>query len=154
MTTEIRHFLIKASRAGYGNNKTVITKEKDGGHTIRFKDGNFSLCDYFYGGHPYAGQEIIYENGKPIWAMQYRGWIHDTDLSQSKIYNTLLKPALLNAPDDYPFRGPSELDLENGYIYKNRWDGDMTNFQGEETIELNGKEFYKGLYFGGLVNQS
>lgn len=152
MTAELRHFLIEANRAGYGNSDTQITTEEDGGHAIRFEAGSFSFCDYFYGGHPYSGQEVIYEDERPVWAMQYRGWVHDTGLSPSEVYNTLLKPALRNAPDHSPYRGPTEMDLENGYAYKNQWTGDMTNFQGEEIIELNGQEIYKGLYFGGLVN--
>lgn len=154
MTTELRSFLITANKAGYGNNEAVITTEEDGGHTIRFKDGRFSFCDYFYGGHPYSGQEVIYERGKPVWAMQYRGWVHNTDLTPSDVYNIVLKPALLNAPVESPYRGPTELTVENGYSYRNKWTGDMTNFRGEENIELNGQEIYKGLYFGGLVNGS
>ena len=147
----VRRFLIDANNEGYGNPDVEIEKAEDGGRIINHTDGKWHFCDYFYGGHPYAGQEVIYEDGKPVWAMQYRGWVHDTELTSSDVYRFLRK-ALLQAPEQHPYRGPKEY-TEDNLSCQNNWHGDMVNFSGEEVITENGQEIYKGLYFGGTVDE-
>ena len=83
--------------------------------------------------------------------MQYRGWVHDTELTSRDVYRFLRK-ALLQAPEQHPYRGPKEY-TEANLSYQNNWHGDMVNFSGEEVITENGQEIYKGLYFGGTVDE-
>lgn len=148
----ITSFLIEANKAGYGNPNVKIEQAEDGGHIINHTQGDWHFCDYFYGGHPYAGQEVIYSNDKPVWAMQYRGWVFGTDMTPNDVYGFLRK-ALLQAPEDAPFRGPQEFSNDN-LTYQNTCQGDMTNFSGEEIILDAGRAIYKGLYFGGIVDES
>lgn len=80
----IKDFLIDANQAGYGNPEVEIQSMEDGGKMITFSDESYYFSDYFYGGHPYSGQEVVYEgfdHGKPVWAMQYRGWVFDTEMT-------------------------------------------------------------------------
>ena len=143
--------MANANTVGYGNSDVKIEKADDGGHIINHTDGEWHFCDYFYGGHPYSGQEMVYKNGKPVWAMQYRGWVHDTQITPSNMYS-FLKKALLQAPKEHPYRGPAEY-TQNTLTYRNVWDGNMENFNGVELILDGGQEVYKGLYFGGMVDE-
>lgn len=148
---DIRQFLYDTTQAGYGNPNTKSAKGEDGANIITHEDGSWRMVDTFYGGHPYAGQEVIYYLGKAIWAMQYRGWVHDAELSPGEVYN-FLKKALLAAPEEHPYRGPQELS-EGNLVYRNQWTGDIEGFSGEEIINENEREIYKALYFGGIVDQ-
>ena len=148
---DLRSFLYETTQAGYGNEATAIDKADDGGNVISYTNGSWHMQDHFYGGHPYSGQEVIHEDGKPVWALQYRGWVHDTERTPSEVYG-FLKKALLAAPKDHPYRGPAEL-IHGDLVYRNHWQGDLDNFIGEEAILENNVEIYKAWYFGGFVDQ-
>ena len=112
--------------------------------------------------HPYAGQEIIYYQGQAIWSMQYRGWILGNAMLPKTVYQ-FLKEALLVAPVTHPYRGPVKYQNNDNpdYIYTNQWEGDIINFKGSEQIVdaaalvefPQDDNIYKGLYFGGLIDQ-
>ena len=148
---QLRKFLFKTTQCGYGNPDTQIEQALDGANVIDFQEGDWRMLDTYYGGQPYAGQEVIYYRDTAVWAMQYRGWLLSIELPTSQIYNFLRK-ALLAAPAEYPYREPKEL-IQDDLVYRNQWRGDIDNFEGEEAIILNSQEIYKGAYFGGNVDQ-
>lgn len=148
---DLRQFLFDTTQVGYGNPDVKVEKSADGANVIVHTKGDWRMRDVFYGGHPYAGQEVIYKNDKPVWAMQYRGRIFDTERTPSEVYN-FIKKALLQAPEQHPYRGP-EKHTEGDLTYTNNWQGDILNVKGEESILENGLEIYKGLYFGGTVDE-
>ena len=39
------------------------------------------------------------------------------------------------------------------YIYRNKWEGEIDGFSGEEVITQKGGIIYKANYIGGLINQ-
>lgn len=148
---QAREFLLRASiEAGYGNSGAKIKKSENGAHIINYENEEWRLSDVFYGGHPYAGQEVIYQNGRAVWALQYRGWLYDTDRTPSEVYE-FLKKVLLKVPSEHPYRGPENFS-EGSLTYQNSWRGEFENFAGEETIIEGEQEIYKGLYFGGEVD--
>lgn len=147
----LQRFLYDTTQAGYGNPNTISKKAEDGASIITYEDGEWRMVDTFYGGHPYAGQEVIYHLGQAVWALQYRGWVHDTDMTPSSVYG-FLKKALLAAPVEQPYRGPKEF-REGNLTYKNEWAGEISGFAGEEVILDGEQEIYKALYFGGEVDQ-
>lgn len=149
--SSLREFLVAAAKAGYGNPRVLISKAADGANLISYDDGDWRMIDTFYGGHPYSGQEVVYRQGRAVWAMQYRGWVSEGDLAPGQVYD-FLKQALLAAPVKQPYRGPRELS-SGDLTYRNRWRGDISNFSGRESISQAGRQIYSGLYFGGLVDE-
>ncbi|HSH55190.1 MAG TPA: DUF5680 domain-containing protein [Candidatus Limnocylindrales bacterium] len=148
---ELRHFLYDTTQAGYGNPNTRSEKASDGANIITYEDGEWRMVDSFYGGHPYAGQEVVYHLSKAVWAMQYRGWVHDTEMKPSEVYG-FLKKALVAAPAEHPYRGPRELQ-DGSLVYRNEWNGEIDGFAGQEVILDCDQEIYRALYFGGVVDQ-
>ena len=154
----LRQFLIEANLEGYGNPKIKIKTDENGGSAIHYKKGRWRFYDHFFGGVPYAGQEVIYKKESPVWAMQYRGWLLDSTASSGTVYS-FLRLALLQAPEQHPYRGPENY-YQDDLTYRNEWLGDLNNFSGRETIWQNGSQsvydghiIYEGLYFGGLVGK-
>ncbi len=148
---ELKNFFCKSCENGYAKEDVQITKEPDGSHTIVYEEGLWKFHDNFFGGEPFAGKDVIFYKGRAVWIMLYYGWIHDTELSPDEVYG-FLRRALARFPKDYPYRGPTEFK-EDALIYRNIHKGEMSNFNGTETIYEEKKEIYKALYFGGLVDQ-
>lgn len=147
----LRRFILQANKSGYtsGKEKQWI-KEKNKSTTILFNQGPWKMNDNFFGGEPYGGRIIISYNNKPYWIMVYYGWVIK-GINPDDIY-PFLRKALAAMPEDYPYRGPKELK-EGKFIYKNQWQGNLDNYNGEELIFRDKKEVYRAKYMGGLVDQ-
>lgn len=148
---DLRQFLIDSNKAGYaGGEEKKWIKELDESTTIPFEKGDFKSQDNFFGGEPYGGRVVVFYKNKPYWMMVYYGWVEE-GVETDPVYE-ILRKALMQMPEDAPFRGPKE-HKEGDYTYKNTWDGNIERYSGEETITQKGKVVYKANYIGGLVDQ-
>lgn len=147
---DIRHFLIEANRQGYGNTDVVPKLEADGSHTIVYEDGEWKLHDNYFGGEPYAGREIISKSGKALWCMVYYGWVEKPELT-AEVY-AFLKSALMQAPEDAPYRGPALLEAGD-WRYENAVQGEFERFTGVEQIFYKNISVFCTRYAGGIINQ-
>ena len=149
--TSFKKFLIDSNKVGYaGGEEKKWIKEADGSTTIPFEKGEWKSHDNFFGGEPYGGRTIVFYRGEPYWLMVYYGRVEDK-VETDSVYG-ILRNALKQMPEDYPFRGPKEYK-EKEFIYKNNWQGEVDKFSGEERIFQNGKPVYKANYVGDLVDQ-
>lgn len=147
----LRQFLVDSNKAGYaGGEEKKWVKEKDCSTTIPFEKGLWKSHDNFFGGEPYGGRTIVFYEEKPVWIMVYYGWVEE-EIETDSVYG-VLKNALAQMPEDYPYRGPKEYS-EGEYIYTNNWNGEVDRFSGEEEITQGDKLVYKANYLGGLVDQ-
>ena len=147
----LKQFLIDSNKAGYaGGQEKKWVKELDGSTTIPFEKGPWKSHDNFFGGEPYGGRTIVFYEGKPYWIMVYYGWVEE-GVETNPVY-AVLRGALKQMPEDYPFRGPKEYK-EGNYTYINKWKGEVDKFSGEERIIQGDKLIYKANYLGGLVDQ-
>lgn len=151
MNKDLKQFLIDSNKAGYaGGEEKQWVKESDGSTTIPFKEGQWSSHDNFFGGEPYGGRTIIFYKDKPFWMMVYYGRVEE-GIEPNKVYQ-VLKNALIQMPENYPYRGPREYK-DGDYVYTNSWEGEVNRFSGEERIKKGKKLIYKANYIGGLVDQ-
>ena len=84
---ELSKFLAKAKIATYAsvgeaNERTL----DDGAKELTFEDGKFKYRDRYYGFNPFIGQEVVSQNGKIIWSMNYYGKIISLVISAKRIY--------------------------------------------------------------------
>ena len=147
----LRQFLVDSNNAGYaGGEEKKWIKESDGSTTIPFERGSWRSHDNFFGGEPYGGRTVVFYEGKPYWMMVYYGWVEE-GIQTDPIYG-VLRNALKQMPEDYPFRGPKKFK-DGEYTYSNSWEGEVDRFSGEEQITQGEKLIYKANYIGGLVCQ-
>ncbi|MBF8249839.1 MAG: hypothetical protein HW400_440 [Candidatus Levybacteria bacterium] len=149
---QLKAFLIETKKAGYGtgNSKNWI-KEKDYSTTIPFESGDWRMHDNFFGGEPWGGREVVFFRGKPVWIMVMYGSVDPSVNGFEEVYKFLQK-ALRNQPEDLPLRGPKLLQ-GGDFVYKNKAEGNLENFIGEEVILKNDKQIYKMNYSGGWVDR-
>ncbi|HSL28845.1 MAG TPA: DUF5680 domain-containing protein [Anaerolineales bacterium] len=143
-------FLLKAklktySSGGEGNERSL----EDGTREMSYQEGHFHYRDRHFGFNPFVGEEVVWENGKVIWAMNYYGMVTDESVSPGDVYRFLQK-AMQNITAERPFRGPHEY-REGDYLYQDSSEGDVSQFSGEETIFFQHKQVYLLTYHGGKV---
>lgn len=147
---EFMTFLLKAklktyAAGGEGNEQNL----EDGTREMSYRDGNFFYRDRYFGFDPFIGEEVIWENGKVVWAMNYYGMVTDESVSAGDVYHFLQK-AMQHVSAERPFRGPDEYE-EGDFLYKDASEGNLSQFSGEETIFFQNKQVYLLMYHGGKV---
>ncbi len=153
MTKELKKlctFLVKAKKATYASQGESNEKVLEDGAT-EFSNGKgiFKYRDRYYGFNPFAGEEVVWNNGESVWAMNYYGRIVDASISPKEIY-AFLKKALRRVKKELPYRGPVRFK-EGKFEYRNKTKGSIDEFLGEEIIRYNTKEVYKLQYHGGSI---
>lgn len=152
---DLQNFLIEAKKETYANGTVEKAKStRRGSSDYEYKNDKYSYHDTYFGGTDFQGQEVVYQqDDTPIWGMIYYGRTLDESLSEEAMDNAL-RPALMRVGEDdtIPVRGPKEFENQ-GYKYTFKVTGDLTNFEGEETIKKEGKEIYTLKCHGGMIRK-
>jgi len=147
----LRQFLVDSNKAGYaGGDEKKWIKEPDGSTTIPFERGAWRSHDNFFGGEPYGGRTVVFKDNQAVWMMVYYGWV--TEGVETDLVYGVLRGALMGMPEGHPYRGPEEF-TQGEFTYRNKWDGELDRFSGEEVITQGQKVIYKANYFGGEVDK-
>ena len=108
------------------------------------------MHDNFFGGEPYGGRIVVLNYGKVEWMMVYYGWVEE-GVNPDIVYG-ILREALMQMPEEHPYRGPEEFKKGN-LTYRNKWEGEVDRYLGEEVILQEEKTVYKANYLGALVDK-
>lgn len=147
----LTHFLHKANKNTFANaaaKKTASTRPSS--QDYHFEDGDFVYHDTYFGSRDFIGEEIVYQNQKPIWGMNYCGTILKEDITDKELGAFLEKSIMQEYDDIIPVRGPREFS-DGGWTYRLSVDGDLARFFGQEEILYEGKVVYKLSLHGGLL---
>jgi hypothetical protein len=151
-TADLLRFLGETTRHGYAAGRAALTvREADHSTTIVYESGAWRFHDNYFGGEPYGGRAVVFVNGQPVWMAVYYGRVEDPGAEVQPVYS-FLQRALLQAPEDLPFRGPDHF-TDEPFTYRNARHGDVQSFSGEEIIQHRGQRVYIATYVGGLVDR-
>ena len=147
---QLSKFLIKAkintyASGGEGGEKIL----PDGGKEFEFNEKKFEYRDRYFGFNPFIGEEIVWQDGKIVWGMNYYGKIISEEIDVKEIYQ-FLQEALKKITEDKPFRGPNNFRRED-FKYSNKVRGTLEDFEGEEKIFYKKQLAYRLNYSGGLI---
>ena len=145
---ELSEFLIKAKTSAYANNGES-QKLADGCLELTYSADGFDYRDRYFGADPFVGQEIVFQDGKAIWSMNYYGRIVDKKYPAAQIY-AFLQKAMRKVTLERPFRGPSAFE-EGNFMYNDESSGTLDAFSGVERILFNRHKVYLLKYHGGTV---
>lgn len=147
----LTRFLDAANKSTYANKnapKAPSTRLKS--EDYHFEQGNLMYHDTYFGGRDFIGGEIVYKDSKPVWGLNYYGYVLDPSASEKDIYDFLRKALMQPYRDIIPVRGP--LSYQDGaWLYQNRADGQLDRFFGTEVISKDSKELYRCQYHGGFI---
>lgn len=146
-------FLKESKKQTYANaNVKKAPSSRLGSNDYHFEKDNMIYHDTYFGSTNFLGEEVVYYNNKPIWAMNYHGITVDSSLSEEAM-DQALRPALMMVGEDndiLPLRGPSKLE-NNGYTYLFSSTGTIEEFEGKEEIYKDKKLIYKLTCHGGSI---
>lgn len=145
MNNEITAFLIKAKKVTYAGKGAETTSSRPASHDLVYRENGMMYYDSYFGGDKFVGEEALWINNVPYWSMNYAGRVTGGNFS-----GDFLKEALLNVPEDKPFRGPDY--YKNGdYEYRCEVKGEFDWFQGYEKISFKGAEIYECCFHGSII---
>lgn len=148
----LQEFLVKAKANTYASIGENGEKNlEDGSKELVYKEGEWKYRDRYFGSNRFIGEEVVWQNGEIIWAMNYYGGITTSKVSVKNVYE-FLKKALKQVKKDRPFRGPLEF-IEGDWAYYDKSDGMIDCFDGCERILYKKEPVYELKYCGGVVNK-
>ncbi|MEI2301694.1 DUF5680 domain-containing protein [Ensifer sp. MJa1] len=149
----LKDFIVEAKANTYVGDGMPRPSSRPGSHDIGYEKDNWRYLDSYFGGTDFAGQEAVWLDGEPHWAMNYFGRIIRPDLINAEKAGVVIKAALQAMyREKRHFLGGMELRHAHGY-YIDSSRGDTGHFSGHETIFVDGEEAYELEYRGGLIKR-
>lgn len=145
--SDTKEFLCQSRIQTYASGKKA--EVIDGFKVYSIKEGSFEYRDAYTDQHRYfQGQETIFEDGKPIWSMSYRGAAEEgTDV---KAVFGFLQKILKEHSDKVRLPGNQKF-ADGDWEYRDNCKGTVAEFNGLEEIYSNGKLAHWMKYFGGEI---
>lgn len=144
---QIIAFLIRGKRAAYAGHGKELESSRRASHDLDYTEENLYYYDTYLGGEQFAGEEGVWQDDKPVWAMNYCGRVTGEHFS-----GDFLKEALSKTSMGMPYRGP--VIYQNGeYMYKCHVYGTFSWFQGQELIEYQDRKIYECYFHGGCIKE-
>jgi len=141
-----RQFLIRARRATSAVCRAESGPAESAPRDVHYEeDDGWRYTDSNLGGMRLTGQEIVWKNGPPVWALNYCGRVVGDNFS-----GEFLAKALRHVTPDAPYRGPIEYQ-KGPLLYCNMFAGDIAWFYGREEMFASGVSVYECIYHGGAV---
>ena len=147
---ELTRFIVAAKQATYVGNGQRSPASRAGSHDLTYEHGRFTYRDSYFGGTDFIGQEVVWADGEPIWAMNYYGYITRPDLIDAGQAGSTIKGALSamyaegRFLDGFAWQGPHGR-------YVDASEGTTAHFHGREHIDVGNVEAYALDYAGGLI---
>lgn len=150
-TDTLAKFLNEANKATYANKSAPkVASSRLKSEDYHFEKDGLIYHDTYFGGRDFIGEEIVYENEKPIWGANYFGFVLDENISEKDVYDFLRRALMQEYNDIIPVRGPAKFS-DSEWTYQFTAKGGLENFAGQEEILLKSKVVYRCLIHGGFI---
>ena len=147
---QLNGIIVRAKAATYVGGGSKAKPSRPGSHDLAWAEGRWAYLDSYFGGTDFIGQETVWLDGHPVWAMNYYGYISRPDLIDGQRAGATIKAALSVMYGQGRFLGGIEWTGEHGH-YIDQSTGDATHFNGREVILVDSRQAYALDYCGGLI---
>ena len=76
----LNEFVVEAKAATYVGGGVARVPCRPSSHDIGYERGDWRYLDSYFGGADFAGQEVVWLESEPVWAMNYFGRIIEHSL--------------------------------------------------------------------------
>lgn len=147
---ELTAFIVRAKAATYVGDGAPSPACRSGSHDLQYRDGDVGYLDSYFGGSDFIGEEVVYFQARPVWAMNYYGRILVPDQITAAEAGRVIKASLTELYKMGRFLGGFQHSVE-GFTYFDTNTGDASAFTGQEWITRAGTRVYELVYHGGLI---
>ncbi len=145
-------FIVQAKAATYVGGGAKSLAHRPGAHDLEFRQGAYAYLDSYFGGTDFIGQEVVYYQERPVWAMNYYGRILVPSRITAAEAGHVIKASLSAMYAEGRFLGGFEHTVD-GMTYTDTNQGDAASFAGVEWIVREGVRAYELVYHGGLLKE-
>lgn len=146
----LEQFIVHAKAATYVGSGSKCLPHRPASHDLEYHEGEYEYLDSYFGGSNFIGEEVVYFNLKPIWAMNYYGRIIEPSYITAAEAGQVIKQSLSLLYLESRFLGGFVFSTAYG-TYTDTNQGDFTSFTGKEWITRDGLIVYELYYHGGLI---
>ncbi len=146
----LEHFVVQAKARCHVGKSKPAPASRDGSHDLVHADGPWMYRDSYFGGTDFLGQEVVWFEDEPVWAMNYYGAIIAPALIDAHRAGATIKDALSAMYREGRFLGGFTWQGAFG-VYIDRSRGTVARFRGVEVIRVEGTCAYQLDYAGGLI---
>ncbi|OQP88100.1 hypothetical protein BTR14_01100 [Rhizobium rhizosphaerae] len=147
---ELADFIVEAKAATYVGGGAKRGSSRPGSHDLAYEAGPWRYLDSYFGGTDFLGQECVWQENRPVWAMNYYGRILEPALIDAALAGGIIQKALSALYREGRFLCGFRFALAP-YDYIDESTGDYLSFTGIERIERAGRTVYRLDYHGGLI---
>ena len=148
--SELHTFIVRAKAATYVGGGATIPSCRPASHDLQFTDGDWTYLDSYFGGTDFIGEETVWHIKKPVWVMNYHGYIIKPELITPSQAGQMIKASLSYMYTENRFLGGFQ-HSDGDLTYFDTSEGELICFIGREWIERNGIKAYELVYHGGLI---
>lgn len=147
---QLTAFIVRAKAVSYVGSGAPAQASRPGSHDLQFREGDFAYLDSYFGGSDFIGEEVVYYQERPVWAMNYYGRIIEPTLITGAETGQVIKASLSKMYLQGRFLGGFEYTLADD-TYTDTNTGDVQSFTGLEWIVRRKVKVYELVYHGGLI---
>ena len=147
---DLHNFILAAKAATYVGDGQSAPSCRPESHDLPYQAGDFRYLDSYFGGSDFIGQEIVYDQGTPVWGMNYYGVLLKPEIISAAEVGRMIKDSLSLMYREGKFLGGWQ-HTQGELTYHDTSQGDLTHFSGREWIEKNGHVLYELAYHGGMI---
>ncbi|WP_198543849.1 DUF5680 domain-containing protein [Petroclostridium xylanilyticum] len=67
----LKGFLVRAKRNTYARDGVLSASSRPNSKDLHYGEGDLLYIDSYFGSADFIGEEVVFENQKPIWGMNY-----------------------------------------------------------------------------------
>jgi len=146
----LEDFIVEAKAATYVGDGGTQASCRSGSHDLGYEREAWRYLDSYFGGTDFLGQETVWQDDEPVWAMNYYGHILVPALIDGAVAGAVVKEARAALYREGRFLGDfsygtARMRFDNGST------GACHRFLGVERIFVAEVEAYRLHYHGGLI---
>jgi Domain of unknown function (DUF5680) len=150
MTLELIEFIVRAKANTWNKSGQASLSYRPGSRDLQYHEANLSYLDSYFGNTNFLGQEVVWQDGPPIWAMNYHGQILQPDLYDGARAGATSQVGRGRVYTLNTFLGDYEFALEHS-VFRMTTTGESSSFSGKEWHEINGIVVYTFDFHGGAI---
>jgi hypothetical protein len=147
---KLNEFIVRAKAATYIGDGEQTKSSRLESRDLTYEEGKFSYLDSYFGAVDFIGEEVVYYENQPVWAMNYYGRVIQLDKISGAEVGKILKVSLSKMYQEGRFLGGFEHTVDD-CTYTDTSRGDMKSFTGKEWITRDEVVVYELVYHGGMI---
>ena len=149
---QLEGFVVEAKSRTYAGGGGSVLAALPGEHEHAHERGRWRYRDRYVGGADFCGQEVVWHERAPVWAMVYYGTLLRPAEIDGATAGRVIRAALTSLYAEGRFLGGWVMEVD-GWRYEDTNSGEVGRFSGEERITRAGEICYRLWYAGGLTRE-